>query len=62
MQTRGHQKQPSTRADLDEELGQMFDRAIAGYYWAIEAEEWSAAFEYRVLLDSIHLVAERVAQ
>jgi len=29
----------------------MFDRAVAGYYWALDVEEWSAAFEYRALID-----------
>lgn len=52
---------PSTRTDLSEELGQMFDSAVAGYYAALDAEQWSAAFEFRVLIDDVYLLAERIA-
>jgi hypothetical protein len=47
---------PRDRADAP-----MFDRCVNGYYAALEAEEWGAAFEYRDLIDHIHQLAERVA-
>lgn len=39
----------------------MFDRSVAGYYAAIDAEDWSGAFEWRLLIDKIHGLAEQVA-
>jgi hypothetical protein len=39
----------------------MFDRCVAGYYWAIAVQEWSAAFEYSELLDQIGSLRERAA-
>jgi hypothetical protein len=42
-------------------LAEQFDRAVAAYYWALDREEWSALFECRVILDSIHGLAERLA-
>lgn len=52
---------PNSRTDLGEELGEMFDRCVRGYFASIDAEEWSDAFEYRKLIDYIHNLAERVA-
>jgi hypothetical protein len=39
----------------------MFDRAVSGYHWAIDREEWTAAWEYRELIDQIHDLAEKAA-
>lgn len=51
----------SSRLTVAQELSDMFDRCVAGYYASLDAEEWSAAFEYRELIDHIHNLAERVA-
>ena len=52
---------PSNRDSLAQELADMFDRCVIGYYASLDAEEWSAAFEYRELIEHIHNMAERVA-
>jgi hypothetical protein len=51
----------NSRKDLGEELAEMFDRCVVGYYRSIDAEQWSDAFEYGKLIDYIHNLAERVA-
>jgi hypothetical protein len=39
----------------------MFDRAAAGYHWAIDHEAWTAAWEYAELAEQIHELQERLA-
>lgn len=39
----------------------MFDRLVAGYYWALDREEWTAAWEYLDLIDEVHRLEERLA-
>jgi hypothetical protein len=62
MQPRHHRPSDrSTRLRLVDELSEMFDRATAGYLWAVEHEQWSAAFEYRELIDQIRDLSEQAA-
>jgi hypothetical protein len=51
----------SARLQVVEELGEMFNRCAVGYYACLDAEEWSAAFEYHLLIEQIHELAEKVA-
>ena len=48
-------------SSLAQELSDMFDRCVIGYYASLDAEEWSAVFEYRELIDHIHDLSERAA-
>ena len=52
---------PSTREELATMLAEQFDRCVVAYYWALDREEWSAVFECRVILDTIHTLTERLA-
>lgn len=51
---------PSSRP-VARDLSEMFDRAVAGYFWAVDAGEWSAAWEYLYLIDRIHGLSEGLA-
>jgi hypothetical protein len=56
-----HRPDHSLPPDLSEQLGAMFDRVAAGYLWAVDAEEWTAAWVAPVELDALHASAVEAA-
>jgi hypothetical protein len=53
---------PDRSSHALDELTVLLFRCADGYRWAIDAEEWSAAFEYGQLIDRIDsLLRERAA-
>lgn len=52
---------PTPAELIRDELSEAFNRAVANYYACVDMQDWSGAFEARVLIEHIHELEEQLA-